>query len=57
MLPPETRTSDSLRAFASHLAAKPRHRLAYIAALLRLARSDQVADDNKPGCDADPGLQ
>ena len=32
-------------------------RLADDAALLRLARSDQVADDNEPGGNADTGLQ
>ena len=32
-------------------------RLADDAALLRLARSDQVADDNQPGRNADAGLQ
>jgi len=30
---PETRTSDSLRAFASHLAAKPRHRVCPLCAI------------------------
>ena len=32
-------------------------RLADDAALLRLSRSDQVADHNEPGCNADTGLQ
>ena len=46
--------------FGSAIALQARRevrRLADDAALLRLARSDQVADDNQPGRDADTGLQ
>ena len=46
--------------FGSAIALQARRevrRLADDAALLRLARSDQVADDDQPGCDADAGLQ
>ena len=46
--------------FGSAIALQPRRevrRLADDAALLRLARADQVADDDQPGRDADTGLQ
>jgi hypothetical protein len=32
-------------------------RLADNTALLRVSRSDQIANDNQPGCDANTGLQ
>ena len=46
--------------FGSAIALQARRevrRLADDAALLRLARSNQVADDNEPGGNADAGLQ
>ena len=56
-LPRALGNDDAVRLRNALQARRKVRRLAYDGLLLRSARADQVADDDKSRCDADTGLQ